>query len=241
MYIMGAFTAVGSVAAAGIAFWDGANWNPCGSGLTGGMPSELQQLTSDSDGNLYAACNGFRLAGGISLPDSFAIWRGNQWHPVKIDATSGVRGGYGVYYDPDTSDLFWLGEITSSTVEGDTTVTNSSYTDTDYLVLTVTGPGNVWGITNYTTNEVIDFNNLTLLAGETMTVIFGPTGIIRAYAKGGQTRDLRPYLVSGNSPTMHLAPGANKIGMFIYGSTSAATRASLSYRTFYRSLEQAVY
>ena len=241
LYIMGKFTAVGSVAAASIAYWDGANWNPCGSGLTGGMPSVPQQLTSDSDGNLYAACNGFRLAGGISLPDSYTIWRGNQWHPVKMDATSGVWGGYGVYYDPDTSDLFWLGQITSSTVEGDTSVTNSSYSDTDYLVLTVTGPGKVWGITNYTTNEVIDFNNLTLLAGETMYVLFGPTGIIRAYAKGGRTRDLRPYLVSGNSPTMHLAPGANKIGMFIYGSTSAATTASLSYRTFYRSLEQAVY
>ena len=158
-----------------------------------------------------------------------------------MDATSGVWGGYGVYYDHDTSDLFWLGQIKSSTVEGVTSVTNSSYSDTDYLVLTVTGPGKVWGITNYTTNEVIDFNHLTLLAGETMYVLFGPTGIIRAYAKGGRTRDLRPYLVSGNSPTMHLAPGANKIGMFIYGSTSAATTATLSYRTFYRSLEQAVY
>jgi len=240
MYIMGAFTAVGSVAAAGIAYWDGSNWNPCGSGLTG-TPAVPQQITSDSDGNLYAACDGFTLAGGISLPDSFAIWRGNQWHPVKMDATTGVWRGYGVYYDPDTGDLFWLGRITSSTVEGDTIVTNSSYTDTDYLVLTVTGPGKVWGITNYTTNEVIDFNNLALLAGETMYVLFGPTGIIRAYAKGGRTRDLRPYLVSGNSPTMHLAPGANKIGMFIYGSTSGATTATLSYRTFYRSLEQAVY
>ena len=133
-----------------------------------------------------------------------------------MDATSSSWGGFGVYYDPDTSDLFWLGQITSSTVEGNTSVTNSSYSDTDYMVLTVTGPGKVWGITNYTTGKVIDFNNLTLLASETMTVILGPTGIIRAYAKGGRTRDLRPYLVSGNSPTMHLAPGTNKIGMFIF-------------------------
>ena len=162
LYILGRFSKVGSVDAAGIAFWDGANWNPCGSGISGGITNEPRQMTGDAEGNLYVTIRGDTTAGGVALPDSYAIWRGNQWHPVKMDATSNAWGGFGVYYDPDTDDLFWLGQISSSTVEGNTSVTNSSYSDTDYLVLTVTGPGKVWGITNYTTNEVIDFNSLKI-------------------------------------------------------------------------------
>ena len=154
----------------------------------------------------------------------------------------------GVFYDSDTGDVYWLGTSDSATVEGRTTITNTDYGDT-YPTLVIAGPGTVYGIENYSNGDRIDFNNLTLIAGEYATIVFGPDGIISAQAcrtgfsstsRGATCRNLIPYIVPGSSPTFRLSPGINTVGMFIYGSTGAATAATLSWPSTYRAIEGAV-
>jgi hypothetical protein len=208
-----------------------------------GTPGEI----TSQDGNFHVAAD-IQSAGGIALPDGFATYNGNQWAAQWFSSTT--YNGYGVFYDRDTGDLFWLGNISSADVPGDTVITNSDTGDT-WPTLSITGPGTVYGIRNFTTGEVISFNGLTLRSGEYMTVIFGPDGIISAVAQmgvpafgssrtGGNTRNLIPYIVPGSSATLTLVPGNNTIGLFIYGSTDANTAATLSYPTTYRAIEASV-
>lgn len=245
LYIGGDFANIGSAPMAKIAYYDGSSWREMGTGFSGTI-GLIGQITS-KDGLVYTAINGVTGVGGVNLPDGFATWNGNQWYGQWFDATA-THDVAGVYADADTGDLFWMGTISSATVLGDTVITNSDTGDT-WPTLSITGPGTVYGIRNFTTGEVISFNGLTLRSGEYMTVIFGPDGIISATAQMGAasfqsrrtaTRDLRPYIVPGSSATLTLVPGNNTIGLFIYGSTNANTAASLSYPTTYRAIEASV-
>lgn len=229
LYAIGGFTTIGGVAAAKVAYYDGTNWNAMGSGITG--TNSFSQITSEN-GKVHLAST-ITAAGGVTPPDGFVTWAGNRFYGQKFDATSGNHLSTGVYYDKDSGDLFWLGEIDNSTVEGVTSVTNSGYADA-YPTIQITGPGTVFGVQNYTTGERIDFNGLTLRAGEVLEIIFTSTGMKKCATP---TRDCKPYLVEGSSPTMHLVPSTNKIGLFVYGGTSAATAAQISFIQAYNSLE----
>jgi len=249
LYAMGDFTAIGSVSFAGIAYYDGSSWRALGSGIVPDLTTNIYGgMATDTDGNLLVAGYKMASAGGITLSDGFAMWSGNQWQAAKFDPTGDY--GFNVWIDPDTGDWLWMGNITSAVVEGVTSVTNAGYADT-YPTLIITGPGTVYGVQNYMTGERVDFNGLTLRAGEYATVVFGPDGILSAEACAGAPfssrngnlsicRNLIPYIVPGSSPTLHLAPGTNSIGLYVYGGTTAATAASLSWPATYRAIEGAV-
>ena len=248
LYVQGAFTAIGSADMNYIAYYDGAGWWPLGSG-TSEPPNVPSMVLSPGNGILYTAIDSASAptAGGVILPDSFGIWSGNQWSAPKFNSSGTSYAGSGVFYDGDTGDVYWLGTSESATVEGRTSITNTDYGDT-YPTLVITGPGTVYGIENYSNGDRVDFNNLTLIAGEYATIVFGPDGIVSAQAcragfvssRGASCRDLIPYIVPGSSPTFRLSPGINTVGTFIYGSTSAATAATLSWPTTYRAIEGAV-
>lgn len=246
LYAVGAFTSIGGVAANYVAYYDGAQWNAMGTGF-GDAVSVGAKITSQN-GKVHFTGNNVQTAGGLTLPDGFATWSGNRWTGQKFDATGAAFAARGVFYDNDTGDLSWLGIIESSTTEAKTTITNAGY-EKAYPILSILGPGTVYGIQSYTTGERVDFNGLTLRAGEYATIVFGESGIVSAWGsslpfhgKPNVTgRDLRPYIVSGSSATITLRPDANAIGLFIYGGTSAATAATISYPLVYRAIEASIF
>jgi len=246
LYIQGAFTAIGSMDANYVAYYDGSSWRPLGTGYNL-QAATTSNMMAPGNGVLYAAtyASAAFTAGDVSLPDSFVMWSGNQFSAPKFNITGTSRTGIGVFYDSDTGDVYWLGYSESATVEGRTSITNTDYADT-YPTLVITGPGTVYGVQNYATGERVDFNGLTLQAGEYATVVFGQDGILSAEACAGAPfnqpirRNLIPYIVPGSSPTLHLAPGINSIGLYVYGGTTAATAATLSWPSTYRAIEGAV-
>jgi hypothetical protein len=80
IYVGGAFTTIGGVAANRIARWDGATWNALGTGLTGGVGTNCYRITIAPNGDVYAAGN-FTAAGGITVHE-IARWSGGAWHSM---------------------------------------------------------------------------------------------------------------------------------------------------------------
>ncbi len=82
LYVGGWFTTAGGVVVNHIAKWNGSNWAPLGSGLSGsiGLPPGALDLTVFDDGGgpaLYAGGN-FTTAGG-TLVNHIAKWDGSSW------------------------------------------------------------------------------------------------------------------------------------------------------------------
>ncbi|HOW73868.1 MAG TPA: PHB depolymerase family esterase, partial [Phycisphaerae bacterium] len=84
LVVGGRFNTAGQVSANNIAAWDGAAWQPLGSGLGGEYP-EVRALAVYQD-QLIAAGH-FTTAGGASA-NHIARWDGTQWQPLG----SGISG-----------------------------------------------------------------------------------------------------------------------------------------------------
>ncbi len=84
LYAGGLFQTAGGVAANNVAKWDGANWSPVGSGLTGPsgvIPVKALAVFDDGTGPALYAGGQFTSAGGIPAV-GLARWNGSQWTPV---------------------------------------------------------------------------------------------------------------------------------------------------------------
>lgn len=79
LYVGGAFTGIGGVSASKIAVFDGTNWSPLGTGVTGGL-SGVSKLI-EYGGNIYAG-GGFASAGGVLDTACIAQWNGSSWLTV---------------------------------------------------------------------------------------------------------------------------------------------------------------
>ena len=74
VYVTGNFTSIDGVAAARIAYWDGAAWNAMGSGMT----SQGRAIHIGSDGNIYVGGDATNI-GGVGAADRIAYWDGSMW------------------------------------------------------------------------------------------------------------------------------------------------------------------
>lgn len=74
VYVGGDLSAAGGVPAAGVARWDGEQWNALGSGIPGRYVTALAVL----DGQLFAG-GYFSKAGGLGVEHA-ATWDGQAWH-----------------------------------------------------------------------------------------------------------------------------------------------------------------
>jgi len=91
LVVGGTFVSAGRVHAANIAEWNGREWRPLGSGVSGstgvGIETSVSALTL-FQGELIAAGH-FTVAGGVA--NHIARWDGAAWHPMA----TGVGGGIG--------------------------------------------------------------------------------------------------------------------------------------------------
>lgn len=101
LYAGGEFTTAGGTMAKRVTRWDGSQWHPLGSGISGGISySAVHALAVGSDGSLYAGGN-FAEAGGV-ITGPIARWDGAQWHRLGHWA---IQGGfvYALAFGPDGS------------------------------------------------------------------------------------------------------------------------------------------
>jgi hypothetical protein len=90
VYVGGAFTAIGTVAANHIAKWDGSTWSAMGSGITGDMdpsPARVNALAVNGT-DLYVG-GYFSNAGGVAA-NCIARWNGSGWSALSSGVSDGV-------------------------------------------------------------------------------------------------------------------------------------------------------
>lgn len=84
----GKFTTAGGVSANNITAWDGSNWSPLGTGLTGGDPVTQASALTVYDNKLIVGGQ-FTTAGGVSA-NYIAVWDGSAWSPLGTGMNGSV-------------------------------------------------------------------------------------------------------------------------------------------------------
>ena len=231
IYASGDFTTAGSVAAARIARWNGTAWTSIG-GLTGGKAYSMATATS---GELYAAGD-FTAAGGVTLPERIGTYRSGTWIPLDIN----VNDSSGVFTEilpTDDGRLYIGGNWTGTTALSATVTASTSGGARAYPILTVTGPGTVYQLKNYTTGKSIYFNGLTLQAGESMTLDLRQA---RFKFTSSWRGNLSGYIANGSNLDWFLQGGANNVSLLMLGDT-AASSAFLRWQDLHQSIDEAKY
>jgi len=126
----GIFATACGVTVNNIAYWDGSQWLPLGSGMNGAV-SALATWDPDGDGPLTAqlvAGGQFTTAGGVTV-SYIARWDGSDWHPLGSGMQFVVRAL--TTWDPDgegpePAQLVAGGEFATA---GGATVNNIAYWD----------------------------------------------------------------------------------------------------------------
>jgi hypothetical protein len=108
LYAGGQFTKAGGAPALNVARWDGTNWSPLGSGLTGLVP-DVEGFASFDDGSgpaLYVTGR-FSSAGGHAV-SNIARWDGTDWSDVG-GGLDGAGSALGVFDDGNGPALYASG------------------------------------------------------------------------------------------------------------------------------------
>ena len=231
LYVGGDTTALGGVTVGYWGRWNGQKWEALGDGIGGPVRRILVK-----DNKIYLS-GYFTTAGDVSLLDRIAVYLGNGiYQPLDINLP-GTATAYGLLFD--NLDNLYVGFSTSGSAEtaGDDTITNAGTAKT-YPIITVTGPGLLRQIVNTTTGKGLYFNNLTLLAGEVITMDLRPGRISMTSTFRGSVLG---YVLPGSSYDFPLMPGSNRIATFIDGTTTAATAATMQWVENYHGIDGAQY
>ena len=153
------------------------------------------------------------------------VYRGFQWVVTDADIEPyGVWTAPGVViYGPETDD-----GLPTTLAAGTTIITNTG--EQSPPIITITGPGDVIQLTNYTTGDVIYFRDCTLVAGEVLTIDFRPDKhSITSSVEGNALHHTLP----GSSLSWLLAPGENIISL--YAGTFPTVTATIQWYPRYLS------
>ena len=229
-YFGGNFTVAGGVTVSYISKWNGNKWEALGSGVDGFVYKLVHY------NNLVYLGGIFTTAGDVTLSDRVAIYLGNGIYQ-SLDINFPGATVYGLFIDNQKN--LYIGFSTSGDAEtaGDDTITNAGTAET-YPVITVTGPGLLRQIVNTTTGKGIYFNNLTLQAGEVITLDLRPDKLTMESTFRG---NIKGYVLKGSNLDFPLIPGDNRIATFIDGTTTSATAATMRWREMIHSIDGAQY
>jgi len=231
LYVGGVFTTAGGVTVNKIAKWNGQKWEALGSGTNDDV---MKILNHD---NQIVLSGAFTAAGDVAITDRVATYLGNNiYQPLDINLT-GTSTVYGLLFD--NLDNLYVGFDTTGDSEtaGDDIITNGG-TAVTYPIIAVTGPGLLRQIVNTTTGKAIYFNNLTLLAGEVITMDLRPGRISMTSTFRGSVLG---YVLPGSSYDFPLMPGTNRIATFIDGTTDSNTTATMQWKENYHGIDGAQY
>ena len=230
LYAGGNFTLAGGVAnTAYVAKWNGTAW----SALSTGMNSRVNALSVDYSGQIYAG-GGFTTAGGLPMPDRMAIWSGGAWKAVDINVNDSSAFVYAMMPLSDDR-LYFGGSWTGSSATSATSAAHNNTGTKAYPTVVWTGPGIIWQIKNYTNGDVIYFKSLTLLTGETITLITDP----RRFSINSSFRGNVQSYISPGSSGFALEPGSNNISAFMTVS-DANSSVVMTWQPTVTSIEEAL-
>ena len=109
VYAGGNFDRAGGLPANGIARWDGANWHPLGSGVSGsGIPGQVYAM--DVTGSDLYVGGTFENAGGMAA-NFIAMWDGDNWSTLGSGSNNGI-GGIVHSINADKSGVYVGGNLT---------------------------------------------------------------------------------------------------------------------------------
>ena len=229
LYVGGAFTTIGSSNISYIARWNGNSWEALGSGVNGVVRGiniiyDGDPTMSKSAYSVYVTGD-FTTAGGMTITDRIAVWRNGAWQALDID----LPGSASVNQVLKASDgSLYIGGAFSSASSSDNVDTGivavnvevSSASANTYPFMQIRGPGTLKGIANYTTGKSIQFDGLTLLAGEHINLQFDPLDL-RFYSGWSGRGNLMRYVVAGSDyGNFYLKPGSNSMSLFMTGTTT---------------------
>lgn len=235
LYIGGEFTQFGlsaldltSIQANNCAVFNGTTWSALGDGLNG----VVRSVVALNDGILFVGS--FTNAGPInSIPSPLAFYSyGGVWTYFDIDLPGSPNVNAA---DVDTAEQIVIAYSTAgtATVAATNTITNSGDAPAAPIIK-ITGAGVVWNIRNVTTGDVIYFD-LTLQDNEQVTLDLTPGNI--SFTSNFRGNIISTVLPGSNLTTFNLLPGVNTISVFIGGTTTSNTNATMTWRETWHSID----
>lgn len=231
LYAGGIFGAAGSPAKK-IAVYKNGGWV----GLTSiGANSTVSAIEIASNNDIYVG-GIFTTIGGLSLTDRVAVYRNGAWSQIDIN----LPGSDGIYAILQASDgSLYLGGQFSTTVSGENAISSNTAIDLNvssgsantYPRIVIIGPGKLNSITNYSTGAHVEFNDLTLLAGERLDLNFDPLNLKFVSSWAGRGSVLRYVNAGSDYGNFYLKPGNNSISLFMdKATTTSATKAWIAWK-----------
>ncbi len=230
----GVFTNAGGDANANyIAMFKNNSWCSLGTGLNG-----LCETVHVGNNNEIYAAGEFTTAGGISIADKVAVYKNGAWGMLNV-----IFPGSDYILDilvSEKNELYIGGFFSTAYANDSVQITNSGNTNV-YPTIEMTGPGVVQSITNYTTGKEVQFDGLTLQAGETVTLKLDPIDIQMTSTWAGRGNLLKYINPGSNLVPFYLRPGTNYISFFMPSGTTAATKAYIYFTPKFWNLEGSRY
>ena len=234
LLIGGEFTNAGGNANADyLAKWNGIKFDNIGDVLSGGI---VQTIYVDND-KFYIGGT-FTYYGSYLLPDRTMVYQGSTFVPLDINVDDALAF-FNVFIRHPATGILYVGGDWSGTTAYSATVTVPNISGaTTYPIITITGPGKIWQIKNYTTGKAIYFDRLTLNVGEIVKFDLRPENISIISKFRGNISD---RIVKGSNLDFPLVSGNNNVSAYLYGSTTAATAVTMKWKPMIHSIDGAQY
>jgi hypothetical protein len=233
VYATGEFTNAGGDSDANyIARFKGNKWEALGTGLN------AKGQSIDIKGDKLIVSGNFTNAGGLDVL-GIATWSGGAWGSFIFQQPSTT----GIIQDIliTNNNVFIAGSFSSTIVTNDSVQCTNSGNANVYPTIEITGPGVLQSITNYTTGREIQFDGLTLQAGEIVTLKLDPTDIDMTSTWTGRGNLLKYVNPGSDLGQFYLKPDTNYISLFMPSGTTAATKAYIYWTPKFWNIEGSRY
>lgn len=202
--------------------WNGVVWRTLGS-----LNDDVLCLDVGSDGMLYAG-GAFTTADSLVLPFRMAQWNGYSWFP--LDGNFPSSSMLSIVVDKgDVLSFGYGGSSATSVCAGVTPVTTVGNASA-FPIIRINGPGSIHEIINWTNGSKMFFFNVTLLAGESLTIDLRPgKKTVLSNFRGNMIGKILP---GSNLATWRLDPGENTVALYMQ-QTTAASLATIEWRETY--------
>ena len=190
-----------------LAHWNGAEWVTDVSWAITVAPEFLSVFFSAYD-NIFYVGGGQNYAAG-PYNEAFFLWNGQVQMPLDIRFPAGTKDSGPVTQNPYNGDLFI--SFTPSGTAYSANVTAPSVGEAGaYPTLIIQGPGTIYKIKNYTTQQQVSFTPLTLSVGQTARFNFDPLNFGFFDNLGNS---LLSSVLEGSDLNFSLAAGDNTVGV----------------------------
>jgi len=232
--IGGGFTdAGGDPKADYVAAWRGNNWGSLmAGGVSGSSYPEVQNVYCLSNGDIYISGR-FDHAGNLEV-NNVARSIGGAWQ--RLDINLPIIGiPIRALLEASDETIYLGGDFSISggnaIAAGAVDINVSSGSANTYPFISVTGPGKLNSIINYSTGAHIEFNDLTLQKGEWIGLNFDPVNLKFMGGWAGRGNLLRYVNAGSDYGNFYLKPGSNTISVFMdKATTTADTKAWITWK-----------